>query len=87
MPARLAVGLGLESGPVIPLPEPLRPVLKLFFISRILGLPRPASGRKPDLGCNAQTKTQPPDFVKSPSEKAVFIEKTFANRGCKASYL
>ena len=44
--ARLAVGLGLESGLVSALPGFVRPVLDHL---RNLVLPRPASGRKPDL--------------------------------------
>jgi hypothetical protein len=55
-----------------------------------LGLPHPASGRKPDFGCNAQTKTHSPGFVNTQintqTKKAVFIEKTFANRRVAASY-
>jgi len=48
MPTRLAVGLGLESGPVIPLPEPLRPVR----ISSDFG--SPASGLRKEAGFRLQ---------------------------------
>jgi hypothetical protein len=48
MPARLADGLGLESGLETGCPVSFAPSELL----RILGLPRPAPGRKPDFGCN-----------------------------------
>src|SRR5271170_3426023 len=50
LPARLAVGLGLESGLETGCPVSFAPSSLL----RILGLPCPASGRKPDLGCNGE---------------------------------
>ena len=51
LPARLAVGLGLESGLETGCPVSFAP----SSTPRNLGLPRPASGRKPDFGCNAET--------------------------------
>jgi hypothetical protein len=52
MPARLAVGLGLESGLGSGYPEPFAPSTAECLWS--LGPPHPASGRKPDLGCTAE---------------------------------
>jgi hypothetical protein len=48
LPTRLADGLGLESGLEISCLTSFAPSSLL----RILGLPHPAPGRKPDFGCN-----------------------------------
>jgi len=50
LPTRLAVGLGLESGLETGCPASCAPSSTL----RILGLPHPAPGRKPDFGCNGK---------------------------------
>ncbi|MBU6411713.1 MAG: hypothetical protein KGR98_15120, partial [Verrucomicrobia bacterium] len=60
MPARLAVGLGLESGLGTVFSGTVRPVLNY---RGLLGLPHPASGRKPDFGCNIANQSSPSKFV------------------------
>jgi hypothetical protein len=43
-----------------------------------LVLPRPASGRKPDFGCNGESKTQTPGFVKCRVNTAFFDEEALS---------
>src|SRR4051812_48746117 len=53
MPARLADGLGLESGLELCCQSSCAP----SSFPRNLGLPHSASGRKPNLGCNQESLT------------------------------
>jgi hypothetical protein len=74
MPTRLADGLGLESGLETGCPASFAPSAAH---APELVPPHPASGRKPDLGCNGQSKTQPPGFVKCRVNTVFFDEKPF----------
>jgi len=84
LPTRLAVGLGLESGLETGCPASCAPSSTL----RILGLPHPAPGRKPDFGCNGnklittagscQNKYGAPR--KTPHKCCPNCRKNFANR-------
>ena len=69
LPTRLADGLGLESGLETGCPVSFAPSAAH---APELVPPHPASGRKPDLGCNGQSKTQPPGFVKCRVNTAFF---------------
>src|SRR5277367_4566620 len=86
LPTRLAVGLGLESGLETSCLASFAPSELL----RNLGLPRPASGRKPDFGCNGKSKSRPPipvkikmvRFDKCRMNTAFFAEKTLPIAVC-----
>src|SRR5665213_2374303 len=69
LPARLADGLGLESGLEISRLISFAPSEFSFGI----GSPASACKRQTDLGCNGQIKTKSPGFVKLPRPA---VEKT-----------
>jgi len=69
MPTRLADGLGLESGLESGCPASFAP--SAAYAPELVP-PHPASGRKPDLGCNGQSKSQSPGFVKCRMNTAFF---------------
>ena len=79
LPTRLAVGLGLESGLEISCLTSFAPSSLL----RILGLPCPTPGRKPDLGCNEMSKSQSHGLVKFLAK----TQKTVAKAPSAASHL
>ena len=84
LPTRLAVGLGLESGLETSCLASFAPSSLL----RILGLPHPAPGRKPDFGCNGSNLITTPDFCQNkngahrqtPHKCCPLCRKNFANR-------